>query len=418
MTRAGAKDDELAYYRRHADELAAATLSLETRIAIIGVEVRQRQRGLSLLAELHRTLAPLTSEDAILQAAVDAIIARLEMDRAVVVRTLPGGKASRLTHHSGYRRAERSALDAARFQLPEHAFEQAGIFNVDGTRDGLLGNLEPSLGMPFFVAAPVVVEGGPNTLIVAGRLKEVYALNPRLDEADADTLAAVAGFVGVMIDLFRRMEQLRASRARLVIAQDEERRRLVRDIHDGAQQLILGIRMKLGMTESVLPKDPGAALKLVRTLKSEASDALESIRELSHGIHPPLLTDQGLHAALTAAARISPTPVRLRATTGKRYPPEVEAAVYFCCLEALQNVTKHASASSIELLVLDEPGQIVVTVVDDGVGFKAVGRRRGRGLVNIEDRLSALGGRLVVESARAQGSRLTFKVPLPTASSG
>src|SRR3981081_3601087 len=199
-----------------------------------------------------------------------------------------------------------------------------------------------------------------------------------------DDLANQAGLVlknvGLTADLRARLDDLRASRQRLVAAQDEERRRLERNLHDGAQQNLVALKVKLGLAEAFAVKDPARAKELVAQLKADANEALETLRDLARGIYPPLLADRGLAAALEAQARKAPLPVSVDADGVGRYPQDVEAAVYFCCLEALQNVQKYARASRATVSLAALNGDLRFEVEDDGAGFDVAVTPHGSGL--------------------------------------
>jgi signal transduction histidine kinase len=169
------------------------------------------------------------------------------------------------------------------------------------------------------------------------------SLSPLEQKLVAD-LAGQAGLLlknaGLTADLQARLEELRASRQRLVAAQDAERRRIERNLHDGAQQHLVALKVKLGLLETLTRKDPDRAAELAGQVKDDADEALETLRDLARGIYPPLLADRGLAAALESQARKASVPVEVSAEGVARYPQELEAAVYFCCLEALQNVAK------------------------------------------------------------------------------
>ena len=231
-----------------------------------------------------------------------------------------------------------------------------------------------------------------------------------------DDLAHQAGLVlknvGLTAELLARLEDLRASRQRLVAAQDEERRRLERNLHDGAQQNLVAIKVKLGLAEALAEKDPEKARDIVRQLKSDADEALETLRDLARGIYPPLLADKGLAAALEAQARKATLPVEVDVDGVGRYPQEIEAAVYFCVLEALQNVQKYADAGNAVVRIHAADGELRFEVKDDGKGFEPTTANRGAGLTNMADRLDALGGGIELESAAGSGARLTGRLPL------
>jgi signal transduction histidine kinase len=229
-------------------------------------------------------------------------------------------------------------------------------------------------------------------------------------------LAGQAGLVlknvGLTSDLQARLEELRASRQRLVTAQDEERRRLERNLHDGAQQHLVALKVKLGLAEMLMGRDPDRARVTLDQLRSDADDALDTLRDLARGIYPPLLADKGLGTALESQARKATIPVAVDAEGIGRYSQDVEAAVYFSVLEALQNVQKYAHASRAVVHLREKSGELHFSVEDDGHGFDIATARTGTGLVNMGDRLDALGGHLQVTSTIGTGTSVAGRVPV------
>jgi signal transduction histidine kinase len=234
-----------------------------------------------------------------------------------------------------------------------------------------------------------------------------------------DDLAHQAGLVlknvRLTADLQARLEDLRASRQRLVAAQDDERRRLERNLHDGAQQYLVAIKVKLGLAEMSVARDPEKTKIMVVELKEDADEALEALRDLARGIYPPLLADKGVPTALQAQARKATLPVTVDADGIGRYPQETEAAMYFCSLEALQNIQKYAGASSAVVRLREDGDELSVEVADDGCGFDINTTFRGNGLTNMEDRLDALGGRLQIVSSPGKGTTVRAILPVPHA---
>jgi signal transduction histidine kinase len=274
-------------------------------------------------------------------------------------------------------------------------------------------------GLPDFPDAPraVAVRHGDEllgALTVSKRRGET--LTP-IEEKLLNDLANQAGLVlknvGLTADLQARLEDLRASRQRLVAAQDGERRRLERNLHDGAQQHLVAIKVKIGLAEALAVKDPGRARTALAELKDDADEALQTLRDLARGIYPPLLADRGLVEALEAQVRRATLPVSVSAEGIRRYPQEVEAAIYFCCLEGLQNVQKYAAAAQANLSLADADGFLRFQLTDDGKGFDAAVTARGSGLQNMADRLDALDGDLAVRSSPGQGTTVTGTVPAP-----
>ncbi|MHB8507799.1 MAG: GAF domain-containing sensor histidine kinase [Candidatus Dormibacteria bacterium] len=262
-----------------------------------------------------------------------------------------------------------------------------------------------------------------------GELLGALAINKRpgesltpIEDKLLDDLALQAGMVlknvGLTADLQARLEDLRASRQRLVAAQDHERRRLERDLHDGAQQHLVALKVKLGLAEALTAKDPDQARATIQQLKIDADEALETLRDLARGIYPPLLADKGLVAALEAQARKAMVPVAVQADGVSRHPQETEAAVYFCCLEALQNVQKYAGATRVTVRLHQGQDELRFEVEDDGAGFDAAHLTRGSGLQNMDDRLAALDGQVRVDSSPGAGTTVIGTLPLATPAGG
>jgi signal transduction histidine kinase len=237
----------------------------------------------------------------------------------------------------------------------------------------------------------------------------------RIEEKLLADLAAQGGLVlrnvGLTEQLRSRLEELRASRQRLVAAQDEERRRIERNIHDGAQQQLVALQVKLGLARAMSKSFPQAE-DLLAQLQADAQAALEDLRDLARGIYPPLLADQGLAAALGAQARKASVPVTLHVNAIARYSQEAESAVYFCTLEALQNVAKYAHAHAATVSLRADDGFLFFEVSDDGAGFDPSVTTYGTGLQGMADRLEALGGILSVTSSPGAGTTVVGKVPV------
>ncbi len=249
-------------------------------------------------------------------------------------------------------------------------------------------------------------------------------LTPAEERLLAD-LASQAGLalhnVRLTLELQARLDQisaqaaeLRASRQRIVAAQDTERRRLERDIHDGAQQQLVSMAVKLRLAKQLIGRDPVKAEGILDGLGIEAAEAIDSLRDLARGIFPPLLADKGLVPALSAHIAKRELPARISAGDGlaaERFDPHVEAAVYFCCLEALQNAAKHAGGSLIELRIAHQDGWLEFVVKDAEPGFDPSSVRRGSGLRNMVDRVEALGGTLRLDSS-GLGTEIVGRIPV------
>ena len=216
-----------------------------------------------------------------------------------------------------------------------------------------------------------------------------------------------------LADLQRRAEELRASRARVVTAADVERRRMERDLHDGAQQQLVLLGLKLGLAGRLIEEDPAAATAMQGELRADLHQALGQLRELAHGIYPAVLEDQGLPAALREAVARAAIPAELRCDGAGRYRPEAEAAVYFCCLEALQNAAKHAGeGANVTVSLAERGGSLLFEVTDDGHGYDTTVRLASAGLQNMADRIGALGGELTIRSAPRSGTTIFGSISL------
>jgi signal transduction histidine kinase len=233
-----------------------------------------------------------------------------------------------------------------------------------------------------------------------------------MDASKERLVNGAASQAGLALRNVRLVDDLRVSRRRIVAAQDERAKRLERNIHDGAQQQLVALAVKLRLANTVVDRDIGKAHELLDQLQGEANDALENLRDLARGIYPPLLADKGLAAALDAQARKSPMPATVEAEGIGRFTAEVEAAVYFSCLEALTNAAKYSQASSANVRLAHSAGELRFAVADDGRGFDPQATSYGTGLQGIADRLAALGGSLQITSAPGAGTTLIGKVPV------
>ena len=247
---------------------------------------------------------------------------------------------------------------------------------------------------------------------ILGALAVAKPPGEALTPTEEKLLADLASQAGLVLRNVRLVEEVRASRARLVKAQDEERRRLERNIHDGAQQQLVALSIKLRLMEMVVDRDPTKAKELATQLQTESQDALENLRDLARGIYPPLLRDRGLAEALDAQAKRAAIPVEVHADGITRFPQEAEAAVYFCVLEALQNVAKYAGASRATVTLSSAPDGLSFAVTDDGLGFDQSTTSYGTGLQGMADRLEALGGALQVDSAPGSGTTVSGRLPV------
>ena len=286
--------------------------------------------------------------------------------------------------------------------------------------------LRPAAVRPIGASAAPVVVDGDRTPANAGGLRVFPILhqgallgaigvekpaNDPLTASDDKLVSDLAAQAGLVVRNVRLIEDLRASRRRLVAAQDEERRRLERNIHDGAQQQLVALSVKARLTEQMIERDPEKARDLAAQIQTETTAALEDLRDLARGIYPPLLADKGLVPALEAQARKTPVPVAVEAIGVERFERDVEAGVYFCVLEALNNVSKYANASRVDVRLSNGDGRLTFEVRDDGAGFDVTATSFGTGLRGMRDRLEALGGTLEVRTQPNAGTRVLGSVP-------
>jgi signal transduction histidine kinase len=251
-----------------------------------------------------------------------------------------------------------------------------------------------------------------------GSLAVVMPANDPMDPARTKLLSDLAAQAGLVLrnvrltqELRARLDDLRAAQKRLVAAQDEERKRLERNIHDGAQQQLVALGVRMRLVDQLVDRDPARAHESLEQLQADVTTALGDLRDLARGIYPPLLADEGLAAALVAQARRATTPVEVDIALPARLAPQIEAALYFSCLECMQNVAKYAAASSIAVRVWIDDDDVVFEVEDDGRGFDPSSHGYGTGLQGIADRLGALDGSLEVRSAPGEGTTVRGRVP-------
>jgi signal transduction histidine kinase len=283
------------------------------------------------------------------------------------------------------------------------------------------------------VPVPLVPGGGPDGLPDLGVVSRAVAVRHSgellgaltivkpptepVSAAEERLLAQLASQAGLVLrnarltaELQATIDNLRASRRRLVQAQDAERQRIERNLHDGAQQQLVALRIQLGLLDAVAD-DPAEVREAAGQLRDGLAAALEDLRALARGIYPPLLADQGLGAALRAQASRAALPVTVAADGVGRYRREAEAAVYFCILEALQNTAKYARATTASVMLADGGGRLEFTVTDDGAGFDVATATDGTGLQGMNDRLAAVGGTLRIDSAPGHGTTVTGRLP-------
>jgi signal transduction histidine kinase len=346
--------------------------SLKKTLALTGAEVWTGSEG-----RLERSVS-----------VPDAPVARLVLnpdEEAVVARTGVSGTA--------WVKVWLGGLMAGR----EAAAVRVAPITHSGHLLGLIVAVRPAAGDAF-------KEEEDRILTELARQLGLALHNVQLDSALQSTLDEVR----------RQAEELRASRARIVAASDAARRQIERNLHDGAQQHLVALAVNLRLARQIAESDMDVAKEMLEQLGHDLQDAVQELRNLAHGIYPPLLVDRGLPEALSAAGGRAALPTTVEADGVGRYPPEVEAAVYFCCLEAMQNAGKHAGdGATITVRVWEDAGALLFEVADDGAGFDPSKRETpGAGFVNMGDRVGAIGGTFGVQSAPGRGTRVSGRVPV------
>lgn len=280
---------------------------------------------------------------------------------------------------------------------------------------------DPTAAVPEAAhSEPVRLDGDLLGVLSFDRVRDepVVPHERRLVAEMAGQAALVLGNARLRTRLQARLEELRASRQRLVAAQDETRRKLERNLHDGAQQQLVALKIKLGLARTIAAKEAAgeAVTELLEDLSTTSDEAVDALRSLARGIYPPLLEAEGLERAITTQAQKSPVPVTVRAHGLRRYEREVEATVYFCVLEALNNAVKHAHATEFDVLVKDHDDHLSFRVTDDGKGFDPQTVMSGLGLTNMADRVDALGGSVTIDAVVGGGVRVLGAIPVPSVS--
>ena len=287
-------------------------------------------------------------------------------------------------------------------------------FRTGGERGGWVdehgASVEPPSSRNGFETA--MTEAGAN-----GRRVAVIAEDVGLSHDPAFLRAATAYTLATIENdrladrLHASVRELARSRTRIVTAAARERQKIERDLHDGAQQHLVALRIKLELAAVKLEAESPDAAATLRALEADVDAAMEEVRSFARGLYPSLLAQRGIGEALRSATRTDSLPARVTLERLGRYPPEVEATVYFACIEALQNAAKHAPGSNVTIAVADDDGALRFEIADDGPGFDAADAAPGAGLVNMSDRLAAVGGRLDVRSSPGGGTRVVGSIP-------
>jgi signal transduction histidine kinase len=319
----------------------------------------------------------------------------------------------------------------ARGMIAGLVVELGGASAATDLREALARALgDPSLGIAYWFppeqryvdgdGAPVKLPDGDSgrrsTVVSRDGVPIAVLLHDQVLEHNAELVRSVCAAASLTLEnerlqaeLRARLVDLQASRARLVEATDAERRRIERDLHDGTQQRLISIAMSLGLLETKLPEQATSAQPIVREARQALTLALEELRELTHGINPPLLTERGLPAALDELCRRAALPTHLHLGVDRRLPDQVESAAYFVVSEALTNAAKHSHASEVRVTAACEGQSLAVEIADDGIGGAST--TGGSGLRGLADRVEALGGRLCISSPPGRGTTLRAEIP-------
>jgi signal transduction histidine kinase len=329
-----------------------------------------------------------------------ALLERFESpDSARVVARYGGDALSGFEVGTEFRLQEGlAAVQVLRTGAPAHVDDYEHI-------PGRAAELMRELGFRSTVAVPITVAGA-TWGVLATQIRDGEALPPETERR----LQAFAELVALAVASAQARDELAASRLRIVEASDAERRRLERNLHDGAQQRLVALSVALRIAQRKIATAPGEAEQLLGVAAGELAEALVELRELAQGLHPAVLTERGLAEALDVLAARVPLPVELDVAVPERLPEQVEAAAYYVVSEGLANVVKHARAASARVRVTRENGHLTVAVEDDGVGGAALDG--GSGLCGLRDRVETLDGRLRVASAPGAGTRLRAELPV------
>lgn len=348
------------------------------------------------------------------------LVESLRRTMAVSAAEVWTGSGGRLDLAAGVPHRDATTLMIDKASLPVVA--RAGV--AGGTWiDVWLPNLFDRRGSDITRVAPIAHAGELLGLIVLRRRADAEPFS----EEDDSVLAELARQVGLALhnvqldsalqasldELQRKNVELQQSRARIVAAGDAERRKLERNLHDGAQQHLVALAIKARLAADAIDDDPGDAKSMLEELRTDIQEAVQELRVLAHGIFPPLLMSGGLVEALPTAAARAAIPVDVDIETRDRYPTDIEAAIYFCCLEAMQNAAKHAGAdASVRIRVWEADNELCFSVADNGLGFDMTTMSGdGHGFVNMRDRLGAFGGTLTVHSAAGLGTTVGGQIP-------
>jgi signal transduction histidine kinase len=368
-------------------------------------ELANEQAALRRVATLVARESP---PDEVFAKVAEEVVLLLGVETAVVLRYAPDGTAAVVARWGGLAHAfadrgvgwEGDAVAAQVLRTGPPA-------RIDDHRTaaGPLAASEPELGVRSAVGAPIVVGGQLWGVLVVGSLREKpLAVNTE------SRIGEFAELVATAVSNMQARSDLATSRARIVAATDEARRRIERDLHDGTQQRLVSLALQLRAAEAAVPPEAADLRARLGRTADGLTDAVDDLREISRGIHPAILSEGGLGPALKALARRSSLPVKLDVGPVERLPQPVETAAYYVVSEALANATKHAGASVAQVDLGVRDGTLRLSVRDDGIG--GADPSQGSGLLGLIDRVEALGGTIAMTSPPGQGTSMALELPV------
>jgi signal transduction histidine kinase len=380
------------------------------RTSFPNAEAREELRALASEQASLRRVATLVARgvgpELVLAAVAEEVGALFDADLTVVVRFEPDGEVTLVAGH-GLAQPEPGARAKPDPALPLASVRETG-------RAARFDLNDPSARLPEHIRAEGVRAAVAAPITVEGRLWGAITVESRAEEPPGpDTEARLAGFTELVATAIANAEakgELTASRARIVATADRTRRRIERDLHDGAQQRLVSLALRLRTASAAIPGELDEILQELAGVGAELDAVLGDLRELSRGIHPAILSEGGLGPALRTLARRSVVPVQLQVGSEGRLPERVEVTAYYVAAEALTNVAKHADASVVQVEVDTDDGLVRLSIRDDGLG--GADPARGTGLVGLKDRVEATGGTLRVQSRPGQGTALLVELPI------
>ncbi|HTF51339.1 MAG TPA: GAF domain-containing sensor histidine kinase [Pseudonocardia sp.] len=391
--------------------LIAGQLAVSLDNAQLYAEFRRIADEQAALRRVATLVARGVGPDLVFAAVAEEVGALFGADAAVIVRFEPDGEATVMGGY-GFEHSQlgsRGTPDPRLAMASVQATGRAARRDVDAPTSASLPEATLT-GVRCAVASPIVVEGW---------LWGAMAVGSRRDRLPQDTEQRLADFTELVATAIANAEsraELSTSRARIVAAADQTRRRIERDLHDGAQQRLVSLALQLRNARAGVPPELDALAAELDELAAEATGALDELREIARGIHPAVLAKGGLRAALRTLARRAPIPVHLDVRAEGRLPEHVEVSAYYVVAEALTNAAKHARASAVAVEVDAADAFLRVAVRDDGAG--GADFTRGTGLVGLKDRVEALGGRISLDSPRGAGTSLRVELPLTATNGG